>query len=370
MSRYTPPIFWRACLENVRVPEPIHSMASVVVLLASMAGCASSLERVDWRAWPANSRGSARVVVEAPPGEFIRDEACDGGSSARDKKVEIANERPPIDRQVPMPSSDIDSPPVRQFLPMQPRQWDPYLEPQHPPHPLLGDVLADHVNYYSCRNLGTLTVGVGIAAAMANTGLDRNLQDHYQENLRDIRTDEYSEAIHTSKVLGNGYIMIPAFAGAVVVGSWFDEVPLGCGLNEWGERSLRTILVGAPPMLAMQIITGASRPDDIGKGSQWRPFQASNGVSGHSFMGAVPFISAAKMTDDPFWKVTLYCGSALAGLSRINDNRHYPSQVMLGWWMAYVAATAVDQTEQEERNLSIFPLPMDDGMGVGVEYRW
>jgi len=120
-------------------------------------------------------------------------------------------------------------------------------------------------------------------------------------------------------------------------------------------------------MLAMQVVTGASRPGETDHGSLWAPFQDNNGVSGHSFLGAVPFISAAKMTDNRFWKAAFYAGSTLAAFSRINDDDHYASQAMLGWWMAYVAATAVDDTEQG--NLTVFPLSMADGIGMGVEYR-
>jgi len=241
---------------------------------------------------------------------------------------------------------------------------------QPPAHGWFGDVLADHAHYYSGKNLGMLAVGVGVAAVMANTKLDASLQNSYQKNVRGTHTDEISEAVHTPRVLGNGYITIPAFVGAALVGSWFDEVPLGDGVGEWGQRSLRTLLVGAPPLLAMQLATGASRPGETGGGSRWRPFQDNNGVSGHSFMGAVPFLAAAKMTDDPFWKTAFFAGSTLAGLSRINDGGHYPSQVALGWWMAYVAASAVDDTQRATKNLTFFPLPMADGIGAGLEYRW
>ena len=65
------------------------------------------------------------------------------------------------------------------------------------------------------------------------------------------------------------------------------------------------------------------------------------------------------MTDDPLCKAAFYAGSTLAGLSRINDDRHYTSQVFLGWWMAYLAATAVDQTQSG--NWAIYPWPTADG---------
>jgi hypothetical protein len=44
-------------------------------------------------------------------------------------------------------------------------------------------------------------------------------------------------------------------------------------------------------------------------------------------MGSLPFITAAKMTENRGYKVLFYAGSAIAPLSRVNDNAHYPSQV-------------------------------------------
>ena len=238
----------------------------------------------------------------------------------------------------------------------------------HPPlRRQLCDVLGDHANYYSRRNLSLLAVGVGIAACIANTQFDETLRRNYQEDIRDMNTDEVAEAFHAPEVLGNGAITIPVFCGAALVGSWLDDYPVGHVSNEWGHRCLRTILVGGPPMLAMQVITGASRPGETDEDSRWTPFHDNNGVSGHSFMGAIPFINAAKMTDNPYWKTAFYAGSTLAAFSRINDDDHYASQALLGWWMAYVAATAVDDTQQG--NLKIVPMPVADGLGMGVEYR-
>ena len=92
-------------------------------------------------------------------------------------------------------------------------------------------------------------------------------------------------------------------------------------------------------------------------------------MSGHAFMGAIPFLSAAKMTEDPYLKATFYVASTLPGLSRITDDDHYPSQVLLGWWIAYLAASAVDEVNISRSHVSIFPMMIPDGAGVGIEFR-
>ena len=154
-----------------------------------------------------------------------------------------------------------------------------------------------------------------------------------------------------------------------MAGRLSDNSPLFTTGGEWGERSLRTLLVGGPPMLGLQYALGASRPDETKEKSEWQPFQDNNGVSGHAFMGAIPFLSAAKMTEDSYLKAAFYTASALPGLSRITDDDHYPSQVLLGWGIAYLASSAVDNTFELPENVEVFPILLSDGIGIGVEIR-
>lgn len=117
-------------------------------------------------------------------------------------------------------------------------------------------------------------------------------------------------------------------------------------------------------MLFLQNAIGASRPKE--DDSNWRPFNDNNGVSGHSFMGAVPFITAAKMADNTYLKYFFYLGSMLTGWSRINDNSHYFSQAALGWWMAYLAADCGEKGDAEKKKVVIAPAPVADGVRFTV----
>jgi hypothetical protein len=123
-------------------------------------------------------------------------------------------------------------------------------------------------------------------------------------------------------------------------------------------------------MLALQQVIGASRPGEAESGSHWEPFHDDNGVSGHSFMGAVPFITAAHMTKNPWLRGGLYLGSGMAGLSRINDNHHYASQAALGWWMAYLAARCVNPTERDAFLQPVVQTTPGGFTGLSFETRW
>lgn len=228
------------------------------------------------------------------------------------------------------------------------------------------DVLEDHRHFYSLGSLAWLTADLGLGAALANTPADENLREAYQNNVTDRGVRDF---VHAFKVFGEGYIWIPVYAGTAVLGTFVERFPSGAAAQEWGERSFRTCLLGAIPLLSLQYVTGASRPGESVYGSNWEPFKDNNGLSGHAFIGAVPFMSAAKMTDSLLLKTILYATSTMTGLSRINDDDHYTSQVVMAWGLAYLCATAVDRTYRSSSDVTIFPLPISDGVGMAVELR-
>ena len=220
-------------------------------------------------------------------------------------------------------------------------------------------VLSDHERFYSAGCLRDLSFGLLGAWLLANTEADVEFQDWYRDRMRTATADDLSGWV---KPLGNGRLAVPALSGILLTGTLIDGTPAGRVLVRWSGRSLRALLVGAPPLLFLQVATGGSRPleDD----SRWHPFEDDNGVSGHSFVGAVPFLSAAGMTDSRPLKVLLVSGSTLCGLSRINDDAHYLSQSAMGWWVAYLACRSVDETEVRRARLQILPAILSSGPGA------
>lgn len=232
-------------------------------------------------------------------------------------------------------------------------------------------VVADVRHFYAPHNLLWLSGGVMAGAVMANTGFDEHLvRDSYLENVVLAPSDELYEGLHEPKFLGDGYYTIPVFAVAAFAEPIVDDLPLGSETAQWGQRSLRTILVGGPPLLGLQYLTGGGRPSESNESSEWRPFQDNNGVSGHSFMGAIPFMSAAKMTDNVWLKGGLYVASALPATSRINDDAHFFSQAFMGWWLAYLAESAVDHSFDSSSSRRWQFYPSADGTGVVVSTQW
>jgi hypothetical protein len=228
-------------------------------------------------------------------------------------------------------------------------------------------LLVDQRNFYDVDTLAPLAIALGVGAVFANTQLDREIGEQVQDNLRNNATDSVASAF---KLFGDGHIMGPiyavAFASFLIPHEWEAVEPL----ELWGERSFRAALAGAIPMLLLQKITGADRPDMSEHGSRWIPWTENHGVSGHSFMGAIPFLTAAKLTENRAAKFAFVTASLLPAWSRVNDNDHYFSQAALGWFMGYLAVEAVNDTEMEAGGWRVVPIPASHGEGIGIETRW
>lgn len=188
--------------------------------------------------------------------------------------------------------------------------------------------------------LASVLAGAGI---LANTSADREVQEFYSSNLRSGPTDGLSDAF---RLPGEALLIVPVVIGARLV------VPDGPHA-EWADRTLRAYFVGGPLALALQYATGGARPEE--GSSEWKPLRNNNGLSGHGFIGAVPFITAARMSGTLHMKTLFYGLSVMPALSRINDNKHYISQALLGWSIALLSAKTVEDAS-EGSSVDIVPL--------------
>jgi len=232
-------------------------------------------------------------------------------------------------------------------------------------------IIQDYYHFYSCDSLVYLTGAVGAAALMANTGFDTTMQNAWQTSVAPTGIGNF---FANSKPLGEGKYAVPIFGAAALTGVLLEGLPAGDIVGEWGSRSLRMFIVGAPVVVTLQYATGAPRPsENLPSGSDWLPFHHNgHGASGHAFNGAIPFIAAADMVENPWAKGGLYVCSTFTGFSRMTTDSHYPSQVFLGWYIALASSMAVNRTEIKFAGMYVkaVPLPIANASGMALEARW
>jgi len=234
-----------------------------------------------------------------------------------------------------------------------------------PPASLGARVVADLGYFYSAEQLARTSVAFTAGALLANSSADASLQRSYGDEIRSSATADMAE---TLEPLGRNKWVI----AASVLGSAFRLAEADSAIGRWGERSARALVIGAPALAVTQHLTGGSRPGERADASRWRPLADTNGVSGHAFFGAVPFLTVAGMADEQAWvRYGAYVLSAGAAWSRVDRGKHFVSQSALGWFLAWQSVGAVNATQDGRRaGWRVRPMGMPGGIGVSVQRAW
>jgi len=228
-------------------------------------------------------------------------------------------------------------------------------------------VADDYREFYSLHRLERMGIAFAAGGIVANTHTDAMFQKWYQTDIRGATTDDIASI---NKNFGEARYLLPVALATALLDNIMEGTQYNNTVGRWGKRTLRAYVLGTPLLWATQNLTGASRPV-ANRGSDWRPFKDSHGVSGHAFVGAVPFMAMAGMADDNIWlKTFFYAASTAAGISRINDNAHYLSQVALGWYLAWESTDTVRDRENQEKSYAVVPMMLKDGYGINVSMTW
>lgn len=196
--------------------------------------------------------------------------------------------------------------------------------------------------FYSIDTYGILLKAMIPATFMANSPIDNEIYHFYEENIRCTATDDFSKVV---KVFGSKRPLLAGLLTIYGVGSLTSNTKMGNLLLQFSENSLRSIIVGLPTLILGQNLLGADRPYQ-NTDSYYHPFRNDHGISGHAYMGAIPFITAANLSTNIWLKALFFFGSTLTGLSRINDAAHFASQVLLGWTLAFASCNAILKTNR------------------------
>ena len=239
--------------------------------------------------------------------------------------------------------------------------------PTHSEEGVWDDVKSDYSEFYSSDRFIRMGLVFTGGALMANTSFDQDFQDRNAGNIFSV-DDSYN-----AKQLGEGKYLIPLSLISAGIGHWLNDGKELSGIGKWGERTARAYFVGGPTVLATQLLTGASRPNEDEMISDWKPFNDSNGVSGHAFIGSVPFLTIAYMNNDnSLIKYSAYLASTLAALTRINDDKHYLSQAILGWYLGWESVDSVYAVESNKKSNTVHVQPVvgPDSYGLMLSMQW
>ena len=194
-------------------------------------------------------------------------------------------------------------------------------------------------NYYSRRTflrLGAATLAAGL---LAYSGADEAFESWHSGSVRSARTDRFS---HVFKYFGERF-WFSSWLLVAAVDAWLRT----SAFSRWGRHNFEAMVVGLPTLWTVQRVLGANRPSSDDGNPRWRPMAADNSASGHTFIAAIPFLVAAREAGRPLPAWGLRALSPVTGWSRINDERHYLSQVLMGYALAWESVSAAALSPDE-----------------------
>lgn len=197
---------------------------------------------------------------------------------------------------------------------------------------------------YGRRALLRFGAALGAAAVLAYSGADEAF-DRWHGRVLDTResrggggasassSDRVAELV---KWPGERF-----WFGAWLLAAAGDWLWASTSFSRWGRDNFEAMCVGLPLLWTTQRGLGTDRPTSDGATPRWQPFAHAHGASGHAFMGAIPWWTLAQRLDPRIARWSLRGIGALTGWSRLNDRKHYLSQVLMGWTIAGNAVVAV-----------------------------
>jgi len=159
------------------------------------------------------------------------------------------------------------------------------------------------------------------------------------------------------------FVPVVLVAGMAGTGYAFDIPKLKAASADALEASLISVVAFAGPT---KFLTGRSRPDKNQGPVDYRPFNL--GSSQPSFTTANAFAVASVISDHfphPAVSLLSYGLAGIAGLSRIYEDKHWASDVLLGAALGTVVGKAVVKLNEQRRagsRVSVVPL-----LGEGIQ---
>jgi membrane-associated phospholipid phosphatase len=205
------------------------------------------------------------------------------------------------------------------FLPVPALAQTDYVPSAIAPAPAAGPVLSRR----------TATVA-GLLFAGALLG-----DQEFREEAQERRGGMTNSIASVGNTFGDWRVLVPALSAGYLAG----EI---AGSSEIKGTLLRA---GAAAALATGISSGLkytigrNRPDIAGTNVELRPFSGSNSFpSGHTAAAFAIATAVADQTHDGWSDYVLYCAATVTALSRINDNRHWTSDVLIGGLIGHLSA--------------------------------
>jgi len=222
-----------------------------------------------------------------------------------------------------------------------------------------------------------LTTALVVGAGSALLILDESLMDFWQNDVKNGTMDDVSDGL---KELGESKNVIFGSLAAYALAETLDSTGVADARREKSAAllTLQSFLLTQGIITGTKYITGRNRPEDSDDAFDFEgPTKGDTNASfpsGHagSAFAVASVLSETYGTDNPWVPWIAYPLAAGTALSRVNDNKHWFSDVFFGSAVGYFVGTTITRYSPflKRNNLTFLPFSKGNASGVGLAYKF
>lgn len=176
-----------------------------------------------------------------------------------------------------------------------------------------------------------ITVGTIGAVSL----FDRQVDDWVQD-----RRSSHSDAVARAFRVGGEPELVFGVPGAILVAGVISDRK---DLQRSGGRVLASVVLAGVITGGGKVVTGRLRPDESGTQYSFKPFTHHDSFpSGHATMSFALATSLADEIHRPWATALLYAGATGTAWSRLNDHKHWLSDVLAGATIGITAGKVIE----------------------------
>ena len=157
----------------------------------------------------------------------------------------------------------------------------------------------------------------------------------FQEEAQKFRTGATNSLAKVGNTFGDWRFIVPAFSASYLAG----EIAGSDGLKGTVLRAGAAAVLANGLTGGLKYAFGRARPHIAGSSVEFHPFSGANSFpSGHTTVAFALATAVADQTTDGWSDYVLYGAATLTAIARINDNRHWTSDVVIGGLIGHVSA--------------------------------
>ena len=197
------------------------------------------------------------------------------------------------------------------------------------------------------------------------TGVFFVLDDDINEEVKNSRSSTTDSISDVFEPFGNAAFTLPAMMGFYIYGNFWE--------NEKAERTallaVESFLVTSLFTGALKVVMGRTRPFDGVSADEFKGPTTSNNAfpSGHtSSVFAIATVVANEYEHIPLIAPLSYGIATMTGYSRLNDNKHWASDIIFGAALGYFTSKTILKLHSNKKGRHFTIYPRVDRRGGGL----